>query len=258
MLTKTGEGRAFKMCTKDFFPLDGKSGGWPLGDRELELGHKFWFTTEVHTFFQYGGGEQFHFSGDDDFWVFIGDQLALDLGGVHMQAEATLVLDEFPYDHEDGHLGLRVGETYPIHFFHAERHTDQSNFCVETNIDFQGQLVMRDEDHSDEHHRYDKGSGSFWDTIADLLGNLGGFGESAWAPNSHSECRFDVDLKHLMALDDSSELNHRLKQFLISYHPDKIVLMSPACDPSAVATKFRDFMERDFKGLKRKLRRGRS
>ena len=31
-------------------------------------------------------------------------------------------------------LGLEVGSTYPMDIFHAERHTDQSNFRIDTTI----------------------------------------------------------------------------------------------------------------------------
>ena len=32
-------------------------------------------------------------------------------------------------------FGLTKGQTYPIDIFHAERHTDQSNYHIETTID---------------------------------------------------------------------------------------------------------------------------
>jgi fibro-slime domain-containing protein len=49
--------------------------------------HNFFFTTEIHTSFQYQGGETFSFTGDDDVWVFI------DIGGVHPAENASVRLD---------------------------------------------------------------------------------------------------------------------------------------------------------------------
>jgi fibro-slime domain-containing protein len=109
-----------------FFPLDGKGWGntpnWP---------HNFGFTTEVHTQFSYKGGETFSFTGDDDLWVFINHKLAIDLGGLHPQTSDKIFLDA-----QAAKLGITVGGTYDLDLFHAERHTDQSNFRVDTNLAF--------------------------------------------------------------------------------------------------------------------------
>jgi fibro-slime domain-containing protein len=33
-------------------------------------------------------------------------------------------------------LGITPGNDYPIELFHAERHTDESNFRIDTNLTF--------------------------------------------------------------------------------------------------------------------------
>jgi len=109
-----------------FFPLDGKGWGDTKGSN-----HNFGFTTEVHTQFSYKGGETFSFTGDDDLWVFINHKLAIDLGGLHPETSDKIFLDM-----DAQKLGITVGNTYDLDLFHAERHTDQSNFRVDTNLAF--------------------------------------------------------------------------------------------------------------------------
>ena len=107
-----------------FFPIDG------LGHGDEGLDHNFHFTTEVHTTFVYGGGERFTFVGDDDLWLFVNRRLAVDLGGLHEASAGSVDLDASAEA-----LGLEPGGTYPMHIFHAERHTVESSFRVETTIE---------------------------------------------------------------------------------------------------------------------------
>jgi fibro-slime domain-containing protein len=106
-----------------FFPIDGQ--GWGNEGN----GNNFHFTTEIHTEFTYQGGEVFTFTGDDDLWLFINGKLAIDLGGTHPQLTETIDLDA-----NAGYFGIQLGGTYPMDIFHAERHTDQSNFRIDTSI----------------------------------------------------------------------------------------------------------------------------
>lgn len=110
---------------QDFFPVDGM--GWP--GTEI-YGHNFLFTTEIHTTFTYRGGEIFRFDGDDDMFVFVNRRLAIDLGGVHVAESGSI-----EFDARAAELGLVPDGTYPLDIFHAERHTDQSHFRMETTID---------------------------------------------------------------------------------------------------------------------------
>lgn len=108
-----------------FFPLDGAGfgdGGNP---------HNFHFTTEIHTRFRYSGGEVFNFTGDDDVWIFINERLVVDLGGVHGAQNAQLEVDAIAEE-----VGLETGGVYAFDMFHAERHTSESNFRADTNLEF--------------------------------------------------------------------------------------------------------------------------
>ncbi|MFZ5893043.1 MAG: fibro-slime domain-containing protein [Myxococcota bacterium] len=109
----------------NFFPLDGQGFG------NEGRNHNFHFTYELHMEFKYKGGEVFTFRGDDDVFVFVNNKLAIDLGGVHRAQTGQLNLDE-----QANKLGITAGNTYPIDFFQAERHTTESSFRIETSLEF--------------------------------------------------------------------------------------------------------------------------
>ena len=121
-LTESSPGE-FGYDNSAFFPIDGQG----FGDEGNP--HNFHFTTEVHTTFEYQGGEVFTFTGDDDLWLFVNRRLAIDLGGLHPAYPGTVDFDAMA-----DQLGIEQGNVYAMDIFHAERHTDQSNFRIQTTI----------------------------------------------------------------------------------------------------------------------------
>lgn len=122
-LTK-GAGDIYTYDNQKFFPIDGQGFG------NEGNANNFHFTDEVHTRFTYKGGESFTFSGDDDLFGYINKKLVINLGGIHSAEVKTLDLDQLASE-----LGLKIGETYSLDLFGAERHVTESHYRIDTTID---------------------------------------------------------------------------------------------------------------------------
>jgi fibro-slime domain-containing protein len=124
----------FVFDVKDFFPLDdfnSSPSDVQTGGEEDYGPHNFLFTIEIHTSFEYKMGQVFTFRGDDDVFVYVNNQLAVDLGGIHGPVSGSVDLDA-----EAERLGLKEGEVYSLDLFQAERNPGGSNFRIDTSLDF--------------------------------------------------------------------------------------------------------------------------
>lgn len=115
-------GETFVFDSTSFLPL----AEWGYMDDYL-------FTTELHTNFEYRGGEVFTFRGDDDVFVFVNGHLGVNLSGVHPAQEGSIDLDAKAAD-----FGLEIGKSYTFDLFQAERQPTGSNFRLETTLSFIG------------------------------------------------------------------------------------------------------------------------
>ncbi|HSN81258.1 MAG TPA: DUF4215 domain-containing protein [Polyangiales bacterium] len=138
----------YRFSSNAFFPLDDPALApltWPNEPTYGEAHYvpnvggaprNFGFTTEVRYFFVYRGDEVLSFSGDDDLWVFVDGFLCLDVGGLHPSQSDTMSFADpsaANSSKQDGIVAackarLTPGSVYEMAIFHAERHTNASNF----------------------------------------------------------------------------------------------------------------------------------
>ena len=136
------DGAEFAFYHDEFYPLDGAE--FSDGDFVNDDGHNHLFTMNLAVPFMVlaSGEESFEIEADDDTFVFVGNKLALDMGGIHDATAGHFVINE------DGEVYTGIGEqdlAYSgikldkndgsiVRIIHADRDSSSSVF----NIVFRG------------------------------------------------------------------------------------------------------------------------
>lgn len=138
-------GAVFSFIRDEFYPLD--EAKFSDGDVVNKDGHNHLFTMGLAVPFTalISGEEAFEIEADDDTFVFVGDRLVIDMGGIHERAIGRFVI------HEDGEVYAASGDeelaftgvtlarddNSAVRIFHADRDADDSVF----NVVFSGMNV---------------------------------------------------------------------------------------------------------------------
>ncbi len=111
-------------------PLYDATKTWPFdldasGNKRM---HNFSFTSEIRYWFKYEADKTYKLdiTGDDDVWVFINKQLAVDIGGIHTPVEGSVTLDGAAATK----FRLVAGNVYEVAVFQAERQSQSSTFKI--------------------------------------------------------------------------------------------------------------------------------
>lgn len=134
-------GADFSFYKNEFYPLDGAEN--KLGD-ESKDSHNHLFTMYFAVPFMalLDGQESLEITADDDTFVFVGDKLAVDMGGIHGAVTGRLKINEDGEvyesvgDEDFAYTGISLmeGESSLVRVFHADRDSSESVF----KIDFRG------------------------------------------------------------------------------------------------------------------------
>ena len=133
---RSDEGAEFSFKSDEFYPLD--QAEFSQGDGVNKDGHNHLFTLNLAVPFtaRANGSESFEITADDDTFVFVGNELAIDMGGIHEATTGRLAINEAgevytgTMDEELAYSGIRVkeGDGAIIRIFHADRDSADSVF----------------------------------------------------------------------------------------------------------------------------------
>lgn len=132
------ENATFSYNNDKFYPLDDAK--FSANDFVNNDGHNHLFTMSFAVPFTpiTSGEEQFIIEADDDTFVFVGDRLALDLGGIHEPIKGQFLINKDgevltsvgEEDYAYSGINVKAGEGSIIRIFHADRDSKESIFNV--------------------------------------------------------------------------------------------------------------------------------
>ncbi|MBR3256616.1 hypothetical protein IKG10_03065 [Candidatus Saccharibacteria bacterium] len=132
------ENATFSYNNDKFYPLDDAK--FSANDSVNNDGHNHLFTMSFAVPFTptASGEEQFTIEADDDTFVFVGDRLALDLGGIHEPVKGQFLINKDgevltsvgEEDYAYSGINVEAGEGSIIRIFHADRDSNESIFNV--------------------------------------------------------------------------------------------------------------------------------
>lgn len=133
-----GDTVEFSYASENFYPLDTVK--FSEGDSVNKDGHNHLFTMNLAMPFTViaNGTEEFTITADDDTFVFVGRELALDMGGIHEATIGKIMINEIGEvetginGEETAFSGIKLNknESSIIRVFHADRDADESVFKV--------------------------------------------------------------------------------------------------------------------------------
>lgn len=135
-LENNSEVREYSYEAEEFYPLDDAS--FSLGDGSSADGHNHLFTMNFAVPFTTArnGEEEFSITADDDTFVFVGDELAIDMGGIHEAMTGKIKIDRngkvyaAVMDEELADSGIRIDGGSILRVYHADRDTTESVFKI--------------------------------------------------------------------------------------------------------------------------------
>lgn len=131
----------YQFICDTFFRLDnkglGKEWNWmnafknQLGIGTGNFNHNYSFTMTMSRTFVMVPGLKFNFAGDDDIWLFLNNQLVMDLGGPHPKDTMVVLVDTVG---NGSGTPLQINQTYNFDLFYCERHSGNSDIEITTNM----------------------------------------------------------------------------------------------------------------------------